>query len=107
MNKILIIEDEIIIAEGLRLFLKKSEYQVVLASNAKTAIKHLENQKFQGIICDINLEDEVDGIYIIQNHHDIEKHGPVVFLTAYSNHQVMEAAEEVMPYAYIIKPFNN
>lgn len=107
MKQILIVEDEIIIAEGLRLFLNKNFYKAVIASNANSAISHLKKEEFQGVICDINLQDELSGIQIIQKYHTIEKHGPVIFLTAYSNHQVMEAAEEVTPYAYIIKPFNN
>ena len=107
MKKVLIVEDEIIIAEGLRLFLRKNSYETVLAINADAAIDHLKKEEFHGVICDINLHDRVNGIFIIQNYHHLEEHGPVIFLTAYSNHQVMEAAEEVTPYAYIIKPFNN
>lgn len=107
MNKILVVEDEIIIAEGLRLFLKRNEYEVIIASNANTAIDYLKNENFKAIICDINLQEDIDGIYLVQNYHDVKNHGPVIFLTAYSNPQVMEAAEAVIPYAYIIKPFNN
>ncbi len=107
MKKILIVEDEIIIAEGLRLFLKKNSYKAVIASNVDSAIERLEVKEFDGVICDINLQERINGIQIIQNYHELAKHGPVIFLTAYSNQQVMEDAEEVSPYAYIIKPFNN
>ena len=107
MKKILLVEDEIIIAEGLRLFLKKNSYKAVVSSNADSAIERLKEEQFEGVICDINLQDSINGIQLIQNYHNLEEHGPVIFLTAYSNQQVMEEAEEVTPYAYIIKPFNN
>ncbi|SDL06192.1 DNA-binding response regulator, NarL/FixJ family, contains REC and HTH domains [Salinimicrobium catena] len=101
------IEDEIIIAESLRLFLKKNNYEATIATNGAKAIETLQNENFSGVICDINLQEKRNGIEIIQNYHDLNRHGPVIFLTAYSNPQVMEEAEEVSPYAYIIKPFNN
>ncbi|UZH54921.1 response regulator [Salinimicrobium tongyeongense] len=107
MNKILIIEDEIIIAESLRIFLKKNSYEVSISSNVDKAIESLQHESFSGVICDINLQDRMNGIEIIQKFHQLDQHGPVIFLTAYSNPQVMEHAEEVSPYAYILKPFNN
>lgn len=107
MDTVLIIEDEVIIAEGLRLFLNKNFYDVEIASNVKKAIHYLANDNFKAVVCDINLQEELNGIDIIQKFHNLEKHGPVIFLTAYSNPQVMENAEDVSPYAYIIKPFNN
>lgn len=107
MDTVLMIEDEVIIAEGLRLFLEKNSYKVEIASNARKAMDRLENNSFKAVICDINLQEEMNGIDIIQKFHNLEKHGPVIFLTAYSNPQVMENAEDVSPYAYIIKPFNN
>ena len=107
MNKILIIEDEIIIAESLQIFLKKNSYEVSISSNVDKAVESLQHESFSGVICDINLQDRMNGIEIIQKFHQLDQHGPVIFLTAYSNPQVMEHAEEVSPYAYILKPFNN
>ncbi|MCX2839576.1 response regulator transcription factor [Salinimicrobium sp. MT39] len=107
MNKILIIEDEIIIAESLRIFLKKNSYEVSISSNVDKAVESLQHESYSGVICDINLQDRMNGIEIIQKFHQLDQHGPVIFLTAYSNPQVMEYAEEVTPYAYILKPFNN
>jgi DNA-binding NarL/FixJ family response regulator len=107
MNRILLIEDEIIIAESLRLFLKKNSYEATIATNGEKAIENFKDRNFEGVICDINLQEKMNGIEIIQQFHDLEKHGPVIFLTAYSNPQVIENAEAVSPYAYIIKPFNN
>ncbi|WP_029033560.1 DNA-binding response regulator [Salinimicrobium terrae] len=107
MNRILIIEDEIIIAESLRIFLLRNSYEAIISSNAERAIENLENEQFDGVICDINLQEKINGIEIIQKFHQLDQHGPVIFLTAYSNPQVMENAEAVTPYAYIIKPFNN
>ncbi|MGI0106187.1 response regulator [Salinimicrobium sp. WS361] len=107
MNRILIIEDEIIIAESLRIFLKKNSYEITISSNVEKAIYNLENGSFDAVICDINLQEKMNGIELIQKFHQLDQHGPVIFLTAYSNPQVMDNAEAVTPYAYILKPFNN
>lgn len=85
----------------------KNSYDVTISSNVEKAINNLENGNFDGVICDINLQEKMNGIEIIQKFHRLEQHGPVIFLTAYSNPQVMENAEAVTPYAYILKPFNN
>lgn len=107
MKNLLLIEDEIIIAEGIKLFLEKHDYISEIAINPANAIKLLQSSTFDIVICDINLEDELSGIDVIKKFHQQEKHGPVVFLTAYSNSQIIEAAESLLPYAYILKPFSN
>jgi DNA-binding NarL/FixJ family response regulator len=107
MSRILLIEDEIIIAEGLRLFLNRNSYEVEIAANLEKAIENLQKENFSAVICDINLQEKMNGIEVIQKFHNLDQHGPVIFLTAYSNPQVMENAEAVTPYAYVIKPFNN
>lgn len=107
MPKILIVEDEIIIAEGVKLYLEKNDYVSKIATTPEEAINFLKSNAFDAVICDINLQEELTGIDIVKQYHHQEKHGPVVFLTAYSNSEVMESAESLLPYAYIIKPFHN
>lgn len=107
MPKLLIIEDEFIIAEGIKLYFENNEYEVNIATNSESAINFLNPHEFDAVICDINLQEEVTGIDIVKKYHRLERHGPVVFLTAYSNVEVMEAAENLLPYAYVLKPFHN
>jgi DNA-binding NarL/FixJ family response regulator len=107
MQKVLIVEDEIIIAEGIKLYLEKNGFVPVIATSGKKAMELLESRCFDAMICDINLQEEMNGIDLVRQYHEPGDHGPVVFLTAYSNTEVMESAESLLPYAYILKPFHN
>lgn len=107
MHKLLIVEDEIIIAEGIKGYLEQNGYSAKIATTGKEAIEFLKSQNFDAMVCDINLQEETNGIDLVKSHHHQERHGPVVFLTAYSNAEIMESAENLFPYAYIIKPFYN
>ncbi|HET8809056.1 MAG TPA: DNA-binding response regulator [Flavobacteriaceae bacterium] len=107
MRNLLIVEDEIIIAEGIKGYLEQNGYSAKIATTGKQAIDFLKTQGFDAVVCDINLQEEINGIELVKKHHRQEQHGPVVFLTAYSNSEIMESAENLFPYAYIIKPFYN
>ena len=103
-KQVLILEDEIIIANGVKLHLDKNGYECEIATNSPEAEALLENHRFCAIISDINLNHEISGIDFIEKH--IGDSIPVVFLTAYSDLETMKQAERTLPYAYITKPFN-
>lgn len=107
MHKLLIVEDEIIIAESVKSYLEQNNCSVKIAVAAEEATEFLTQNSFDAVICDINLQGEKTGIDLVRDCHRQEQHGPVIFLTAYSNPEVMESAESLLPYAYIIKPFYN
>lgn len=65
-----------------------------------------EQNSYDLIISDINLNDEKDGIEIITEFSKVKKL-PVVYLTAYSGIDFVHRAEKTMPFAYILKPYNN
>jgi len=104
MQKILILEDEIIIANGIKIHLDQNGYHCEIATKPGEAEKLLEVHKFSAVISDINLNHSVSGIEFVEKH--IYDSIPVVFLTAYSDFSTMKQAELTMPYAYITKPFN-
>ena len=107
MLRILLIEDEFIIAKDIASLLSKNEYAIVDdARNYKKAISLFQENTYDLIISDINLNDEKDGIEIIEEFSKI-KIVPVVYLTAYSDLDIVSRAEKTMPYAYILKPYNN
>ncbi|MBW7871677.1 MAG: response regulator transcription factor [Flavobacteriia bacterium] len=103
-KQILILEDEIIIANGIMLHLNKNGYECEIATHPKEAEKLLETHQFSAIISDINLNNEISGIDFIEKH--IGESRPVIFLTAYSDMTTMKQAEQSKPYAYLMKPFN-
>ncbi|WP_275316742.1 response regulator [Tenacibaculum bernardetii] len=106
MKKILLIEDEFIIAKDLQILLEKeTEYIVSVARNYSQAVDTFQKESIDIIICDINLNDHKDGIHFIKN--TVPKNSiPVIYLTAYSQPNIIERAKNTTPFSYLLKPFN-
>jgi len=106
MRQILLIEDEFIIAKDIKLLLEKdTSIQVKTARNYEEAYIHFKANNIDVIICDINLNEEKDGIDIMTEFKQM-KTVPVVYLTAYDSPDILNRAKETMPFAYLLKPFN-
>ncbi|WP_321429869.1 response regulator [uncultured Methanolobus sp.] len=103
--KILVVEDESIIALNIKKKLKSFGYTVpALATTGEEAIKMAEITFPDLILMDVRLKGEMDGIQTageIRKNFDI----PVVYLTAYSDDEILEKAKKTKPYGYIVKPF--
>lgn len=107
MLEILLIEDEFIIAKDIKVLLQKNNFATVdCAKNYEEASNLFVKNSYDLIISDINLNDKKDGIEIITEFSKLKKM-PVVYLTAYSDFDIVNRAEKTMPYAYILKPYNN
>jgi PAS domain S-box-containing protein len=106
MNKILIVDDEILIASQLKEYLEGMGYSVAgCAYSGEEAIAKAKALMPDLILIDIMLRDgEMDGITaseIIKRDLDI----PVIFVTAYGNQKIIDRAKTVEPYGFITKPF--
>ncbi|HKJ49807.1 MAG TPA: response regulator [Christiangramia sp.] len=107
MLNILLIEDEFIITKDLMTQLSKNNYaRVDSAKNYKSALRLFTENNYDIVLTDINLNDEIDGIEIISELEKI-KSVPVVYLTAYSDPAIIKRAQKTLPFAYILKPYNN
>ncbi|MDO9477844.1 MAG: diguanylate cyclase, partial [Pseudohongiella sp.] len=105
-NKILIVEDETIVAMDIKRRLEKLGYQVTgLAAKAKQALELVENDQPDIILMDIHLNDTLDGIDIA-NQINLKYRIPVIFVTAYSEDSTMSRASQARPYGYLLKPFS-
>lgn len=104
--RILVVEDEPLIAEDLVGFLEESNFDAVgVAHNFGTAIAKIKSTNPHAVLLDINLGEEKDGIDIgreIRDHYDI----PFIYLTSYSGKQVLERAKKTRPDGYLLKPFD-
>jgi len=103
--KILVVEDEIIVAEDIGFRLKKLGYIVTatVASGEEAIEKVTENQP-DLVLMDIVLKGDMDGVTAaekIRSKVDI----PTVFLTAYADDKTLQRAKLTNPFGYIIKPF--
>jgi len=105
--KIMIVEDEAVIALRLKQVLTTMGYDVVgIAYSGEEALKKAKSLNPALILMDIMIPDKLDGISaakIIKEEFDI----PVVFLTAFSEDNVIERAKQAVPYGYILKPFQD
>ncbi len=104
-EKILIVEDEKIIALDLQRRLERFGYSVVgMASDGHEAVTLAKEREPDIILMDIMLAGAMDGIEAagqIKARYGI----PVIFLTAYTDEKTLERAKEVEPFGYILKPF--
>jgi DNA-binding NarL/FixJ family response regulator len=104
--KILIVEDEPLIAEGIALHLKNSAFTVsAIAYDADEALQALQAKTLDIAILDINLDSEKDGIELAEY---INKSYPMpfIYLTSYSDKAIMDRAKATSPAGFIVKPFN-
>jgi DNA-binding LytR/AlgR family response regulator len=104
--RILIVEDDMIIAANISLQLSKLGYEVTgIESRGEDAINHARENHPDIILMDVNLKGKIDGIETaksIQKILDI----PLIYLTANADENSFQRAKETHPYAFISKPFN-
>src|SRR4030067_1248222 len=106
-NKIMIVEDESIIAEDIRMSLINNGYVVSsVISMGEKAIEKVKEDNPDLILMDIMLAGKMDGIQtagMIQTIFNI----PVIYLTAYCDDKIIERAKITSPFGYLIKPFKD
>ena len=104
-KKIMIVEDEIIIAMDIKQTLTKLGYIVPkLIISGEKAIEEAEKIQPDLILMDIMLKGTINGIEaaeVIRNRWKI----PIVYLTAHTDESTLEKAKKTEPFGYIVKPF--
>jgi DNA-binding NarL/FixJ family response regulator len=104
--KILIVEDEPVIAENISIYLDNNDFEVSgIAYDSDEAFEQLRHNTPDAVILDINLESEKDGIEIA-DYINKNIQVPFLFLTSYSDKNTLDKAKAVQPGGYIVKPFN-
>lgn len=105
LPKILIVEDERVTAEHIRLTLGRLGYQVLgIVATGKAAIQRAGELKPDLILADIDLKGAMDGIEVavqVRTRWGI----PTVFLTAYGDEETVRRARNSEPFGYLVKPF--
>ena len=103
--RINIVEDNVIVAEDIRVSLEHQGYRVTaINTNYADAIEQARTHRPHLVLMDIYLERGDSGVEAaeeIRRELDI----PVVFLTAYSDQQTVDSVKRTDPYGYLIKPF--
>lgn len=103
-GNILIVEDEFIVANDLRLMLQKAGYQICgIASSVIQARALIEKHNPDWILLDIILKGDYSGIDLAKEL--MVKKIPFLYISANTNHRTLEAAKQTQPYGFLVKPF--
>lgn len=104
--KVLIVEDEALIAEEIAALLKDNGMETVaFAQNSDEALLLFEKTKPDVILMDIGIQGPVNGIELAGQIKQ-QSNVPIIFLTSFSDKKTIELAKAVKPHAYLTKPFN-
>ncbi len=105
-TRILVVEDEQIVAEDLKMTLETLGYEVAgIASRGETAVELAESESPDLILMDIMLAGAMDGISAASEIRALFNI-PVIYVTAYADSNLLERAKQTEPFGYIVKPFN-
>ncbi|WP_337965887.1 sigma-54 dependent transcriptional regulator [uncultured Flavobacterium sp.] len=103
-EKILIVEDEFIVANDLKIMLLKAGYQIVgIASSVVQARKLIEDKKPDWVLLDIMLKGDLTGIDLAWELREIQL--PFLYISANTNQTTLEAVKATHPYGFMVKPF--
>jgi DNA-binding LytR/AlgR family response regulator len=104
--KILIVEDEPIIASDIEMILESLNYEVTgVTEDAESALISIEKNPPDLILLDINIEGDTDGILLAQDIN--EKYQiPFVYLTSNADKLTINRVKRTQPAGFIVKPFS-
>jgi diguanylate cyclase len=104
-SKVLIVEDELVVAENIARNLSKQGYTAVdIVDTGEDAILQASQLCPDIILMDIMLQGEIDGIdaaAVIRQTLNL----PVIYMTAYADDTTLNRAKQTEPYGYLVKPF--
>lgn len=107
MPKIIIVEDEVLIAEDISSSLEALGYKVSsILTSGEDAIVRVAEEKPDAVLMDIHLRDTMDGIEAAETIYQQHKI-PVIFLTAYSDDTLLDRAKKTGSFGYLLKPFED
>jgi two-component system, response regulator PdtaR len=103
--KILIIEDELLVAKDISARLQQKSYEIVgIADNCEDALTLFQATKPDLVLLDITIKGDKDGIKTAQELYEIRPI-PFIYLTAHTDLDTLQRAKNTFPTAYLVKPF--
>lgn len=103
-SRILIVEDEAVVALELEQSLQRLRHEVVgVADNSDQAVRMAQELEPDLVMMDIRLKGDVDGITTAATIRELTG-TPVIYLTAYSGDDILDRAKQTEPYGYLLKP---
>ena len=103
-EKILIVEDEFIVANDLKIMLIKAGYQITgIASSVVQARKLIDEKRPDWVLLDIMLKGDLTGIDLAWELRKMQL--PFLYISANTNQTTLEAVKATHPYGFMVKPF--
>ncbi|RYD78653.1 MAG: response regulator [Sphingobacteriales bacterium] len=103
-ERILIVEDEYIVAHDLMMMLERAGYKISgIASSVNKALECIETEKPDWVLLDIFLQGNKTGIDLAGML--TERAIPFIYISASTNQSVLESAKTTLPYGFLVKPF--
>ncbi len=105
MARVLILEDEKLVARDIQNTLANAGYETSMASSGEEAIEVAQRERPDLALVDIRVAGKLDGIETATAlRRDLDL--PVVYLTAHSDEETLERAKSTEPFGYLVKPFD-
>jgi signal transduction histidine kinase len=105
-TRVIVVEDERIVALHLKQQLVKLGYEVVgVAASGEQALRLVNDLRPDVVLMDIHIEGAIDGIETTERI-PAELLVPIIYLTAYSDEVTLARARGTRPYGYLLKPFS-
>jgi DNA-binding NtrC family response regulator len=103
-GKILIVEDEFIVASDLRIILEKAGHQICgIAPSVVRALEIINLKRPEIVFIDIQLSGHLTGIDLARQLQVMQI--PFIYVSANSNQRILEEAKTTRPYGFLVKPF--
>jgi AraC-like DNA-binding protein len=104
-NKIVVVEDEFLIALDIKLILENEGFEPIInITSVEMAIECIQKHQPIMVLIDINLNKDKDGIdlgsYLLQKDTI-----PYIYITSYSNKTILDKVNNTRPHGYLVKPF--
>lgn len=106
MKKVLIVEDESIVAMEIAGYIGELGYDACcIATSAKEAYDAIKRYDIDLVLMDVYIKGDIDGIACAQEIKK-KKDIPLIYISAFGDDETLERAIKTDPVAYLIKPFN-
>ncbi len=102
---ILVVDDEAIVRESIRDWLKDYGYEVEVAESGEEALEKLRGQRFNVMVLDVRLPGE-SGMQVLAKAKLLQPELKTIIITAYPSEENVEEAIGLGAMDYLIKPWN-
>ena len=105
MSKILLLEDDLLLAETLIDLLEENGMEVIHAPNGQAALDKTFKQKFDLYLLDVNVP-IIDGVTLLKELRDSSDETPAIFLTSHKEKEILKKGFLCGADDFITKPFD-